>query len=177
MVTSLLAMQKRTIMRAYHQNGEVPFEYYIQNVEDITNRIRSIAIIHDMISKKDENNESVAHLREIVQKISEFYSHATVRYVAREEFDIAYNISTSIALVINELINNSVKHGSQRNRTEIMIQAARTSDENILIEVSDNGEGFKVQQTDRSGGTGIGMRLIEGIVSDELNGSLTRHER
>ena len=80
------------------------------------------------------------------------------------------DMATSIALVVNEVIQNSVKHafkGRKRGRIRVEICKASTYGN---IAITDDGVGFDVDQV--RGGT-LGTHIVQSIVKDKLFGTLT----
>ena len=64
-----------------------------------------------------------------------------------------------VALVISELVTNSVKHGATGD-IRVMV---RTTDESIRLEVRDSGTGF---DTTTPRGEGMGLKIIEALADD-----------
>lgn len=66
--------------------------------------------------------------------------------------DISYNLKVNIYRIIQELFNNIVKHSNAGTVNFSLIQA----DQFIIIEISDDGEGFEIEKT-RKRSTGAGL--------------------
>jgi PAS domain S-box-containing protein len=72
-----------------------------------------------------------------------------------------------LALIVNELIINAVKHGiKDRTRDEVRISLAE-SDGELLLSIEDDGEGFDLNAVRR---TSSGLRLVSGLAR-QLQGS------
>lgn len=75
--------------------------------------------------------------------------------------------ATSLALVLNELVTNAIKHGRPaRGKLHIAISLLREGEELMLV-VADNGPGFDHQQDPE---TNSGLDLVAGITG-QLGGS------
>jgi two-component sensor histidine kinase len=76
--------------------------------------------------------------------------------------------ATSLALVINELVHNALKHAFHgRSKGAIQIQISRTP-EGMLVEVRDDGSGF-AQENARAN---LGMEIVNTLVRDDLCGKI-----
>ena len=79
--------------------------------------------------------------------------------------------ATNVAMMLSELIDNAVRHGLpgvQGGR--ILINLAEVGG-NVVIEVTDNGVGLPALfELERD--SGLGMKVVRGIVEEELGGSL-----
>lgn len=64
-----------------------------------------------------------------------------------------------VALVVSELVTNSVKHGSPGD-IQVMV---KTTDDSIRLEVRDSGTGF---DTSTPRGEGMGLKIIEALADD-----------
>lgn len=151
-------------------------QYSSQSVNDILDniisRIKSISAVHDLLSK-DKLGRSIINVREIVEKIisfSNFPSNLEIELDLDDIF-IAYNKATSIALVINELVINCVKHAfSGMDTGTIHIQCKHLS-EHIFISVRDNGHGLP-DHFDPSKVKTLGLSILTGIVTSEFQGEM-----
>ncbi len=170
MVISLLLIQKMMITRRYEKQGDVPIDFYLQNIDDLFYRIKSIALIHDMMSK-EERSEGMASLGEIIGEICNFYRDAAIFHTGIKEIGVPYSISTSIALVINELISNAIKHSAAKAGDIVVRVEIYREEDKVILEVSDNGPGF-VEMGDSAQNSGIGIKLISGIIANELHGAI-----
>ena len=80
--------------------------------------------------------------------------------------------ATILALLINELVANAVKHGFPgRTRGTISIRATRDQGE-AVVEIENDGKAISVD-FDPSGSRGLGMRIIERLVTSDLRGTFT----
>jgi PAS domain S-box-containing protein len=81
--------------------------------------------------------------------------------------DLDKTLETTIFRIVQEFINNSIKHGEA---TQIKIQINKMSNE-ILMILKDNGKGFEVKKLEDYNYMGIGLRNVESRVKS-YNGSL-----
>ena len=90
-------------------------------------------------------------------------------------------VATSLAVVLNELMQNAVDHAFAHDdedpddhaRGVVTVRLAR-SDEHVVIEVIDDGtglpEGFSLD-----GSKGLGLSIVQALVTGELGGSIELH--
>jgi PAS domain S-box-containing protein len=163
MIASLLRLQAR---RVDNQEGKEALKVSI-------NRILSIAVTHDILS---QNEIYEVYIKDILEKIIE----NTAVYFLNEQKDIEIKLSgdnfiinsekaTSIALVVNELLQNALKHAfTDQNQGLINVKIYKGyTYSNITI--VDNGGGFDIDAiTDNR----LGFKIVKTIVNDKLNGHL-----
>lgn len=165
-IISLLQMEKMMLCQKLKNQDSV--EEVADMIEEISGRIKSIATIHNMLAH-DASMNNVADIAEIIKEIKRFYAQSAKIFVQAEKIFVPYSRAASLALVMNELINNSVKHAeSQELEIEIVIKREK---EEIIIEYYDSGKGFP-KDFDEESQAGIGLMVIQSIICDEFNGSV-----
>ena len=138
------------------------------------NRILSIAATHELLAQSGVDQVKIGEV------IANIKSNA-VRYFARPRFDVSITlegddfevdseIATSVALIINELLHNSLKYAfpdEKSGQIRIVITARELYSR---IEVIDNGCGFDVEKVDHDR---LGLSIVRSLVQDKLRGKLT----
>lgn len=136
------------------------------------NRILSIAITHELLAQRGLDD---VDLMTILEKIRE----SVVGYVLSSEKNIKIHIkgetvlvnsdkATSIALVVNELLQNSLKHGFDGKETgEINIEIFKGK---VCTEITiqDNGVGFEGEDIKNDS---LGLRIVKSIIRERLYGN------
>lgn len=137
------------------------------------NRILSIASTHELLAQSGVDE---VMLGEVILNIK----NNTMRYfsnpkcyvtIAMEggDFQVDSDIATSVAIIINELLQNSLKYAFQdRSSGEIRI-VVEQGKLYSSIQVSDNGGGFDVANTE---GNRLGLSIVQTLVKDKLRGNL-----
>ncbi|QBD85535.1 histidine kinase [Clostridium tetani] len=162
-IASLLRLQSRRI------KGK---EFRVAINESI-NRILSIAITHEMLAKEGIDD---VNIKEVINKIKSYI----VSFEKNEKLDLTIEIigddlaissdkSTAIALVVNEAIQNCLKHafkGREKGKITIKVEKGNAYSE---ISVIDDGIGFDVNSASQSS---LGLMIINSLVSDKLKGNL-----
>ena len=163
-VAALLRMQSR---RMNSDEGRM-------GLEQAMRRVSTIALVHETLSQGltqevefDEMIERQFHLS------AEVASNATnVRTRMDGSFgDIPSDLATPLALVINELVTNSVEHGLP-DGGEVRLVADRTINEAgetiLTVQVIDNGVGME----NEPGREGLGLQIVRTLVTSELSGTI-----
>ncbi|MCC5912246.1 MAG: histidine kinase N-terminal domain-containing protein [Clostridiaceae bacterium] len=162
-IASLLRLQSR---RIHDENAKKAFSESIS-------RILSIAITHELLAQKGLDN---IDLRTILEKIKE----SIIDYVISSDENIAIHIkgdpiivdsdkATSIALVVNELLQNSLKHGFKgRDNGEIEVNIVK-GEVYTQITVVDDGVGFNTKKTKSKS---LGLSIVKSIVGERLYGNI-----
>ena len=112
----------------------------------------------------------------------------------RTPFDVTINVPPSLELdsypgplgqVLINLINNAVIHGLEgRTKGTIRITAAARASGRVEVSVEDDGKGIAPQRVGRifepffttrmgRGGSGLGLHVVHGIVTNVLGGTIT----
>ncbi len=135
-------------------------------------RIRSIAAVHEILSEKGFR---LVDVKDVLERISrttaETMTHPgqalTIR-VFGDAITLPSKPATAIALVVNELVQNSLEHAfADRSQDgQIDISLGRSAEEIIII-VRDNGSGLPENIK-----PGLGLEIVETLVKEDLNGRL-----
>ena len=146
-------------------------------LREAAGRIQAIAGVHDLLS--DERRLSGATVDQIARLVAEEAHSTMIRPDLRVTFDIPPSdvtvpsrTATILALLINELVSNAVRHGFQ-NRNEGKIWIRTTREGGIAtIDVENDGDriptGFNPSET-----RGLGMRIVHRLVTSDLRGYFT----
>ncbi len=76
---------------------------------------------------------------------------------------------SSLVIILNELLSNSVKHGFQNHETPEVFVQIRKSKDILIVTVTDNGGDFPSKEIPTSG---FGLRLVE-MLCEQHNGEMT----
>ena len=132
-IKNLLAMIQSIVMQTLRSASNLS-----QASETVANRIAALAKAHDiMLSSAGEGSPLPALLGTIVAPYGETRFHMDIPGA-----DISSRTAVSLALVINELATNAVKHGAlsvPRGKVEITGKIDDTSHEVVLLWVETGG--------------------------------------
>ena len=138
-------------------------------IDSIIGRVESIAETHNLLLQNDAIRSSI-NLHDILDPLMRFYKDEAEFSVTCKDVMISYNKAVSLALVINELMNNSVKYNNNKRPVSIDLRVEREGDR-YVFDYHDNGCGFPENLTPEH--YGIGMTIIESIICYELGGELS----
>lgn len=135
------------------------------------NRILSIASTHEVLSQSGVDEVMLgAVINNIRSNTLRYFESPRTADISIEGDDFAVNsdIATSIAMVVNELLQNSFKYAFRgRNKGLVRIVVTR-GDLYSKIQVVDNGIGFNIDAIDKSA---LGLSIVQTLVKDKLKGN------
>ncbi len=162
-IASLLSLQSR----------RVKDERVKKAFADSINRMLSIAVTHEILA---QNGIDEIDLKEIIVKIKNSTLKFGIPYLKKidisingDSITISSGKAASIALVVNELLQNSLSHAfkdKKEGQIEISLQKG------ILyssVSIIDNGNGFDVYEIKKES---LGLDIVKSIVEDKLQGYL-----
>lgn len=153
-IVNLLFMQKL----ALRKHGASVTEA----IDKVIRQVKSIALIHDLLSKGGLG-KNLVNLKVIIQEIVLFYKNTRIEFeLSLENISIPYNKASTIALVINELITNSVKHAFPDGQSGKVNVLCTSQDGDLCIIEGDDGVGFPRNAALRK--RGIGSDIIHTTV-------------
>ncbi|WP_312642380.1 histidine kinase N-terminal domain-containing protein [Hydrogenoanaerobacterium sp.] len=138
------------------------------------NRILSIATTHELLAQGGIDQVKIG---EVIVNIK----NNTVRYFASPHFNVSIllegddfhvdsDIATSVALIINELLQNSLQYAFQETDTGLVRIVVTHGELYSQIEVIDNGSGFDIESVPQNR---LGLSIVSTLVKDKLGGNLT----
>jgi two-component sensor histidine kinase len=164
-ISSLLSLQSRYIKDKDTQNI----------FKESQNRAKSMAMIHEKLYRSGDL-EHLNFAEYIVNLSNDLYDTYTldknlIKLVLDiDEVTLNVEISIPLALILNELLTNSLKHAFPDGRGgEIKVELKRY-DESFKLSVSDNGITFPEDLDYRNTDT-LGMLIVNSL-TDQINGEL-----
>lgn len=138
----------------------------------IGQHIRTLAAVHDVLTLQAKSDTEVTGfpVQGIIPRLLSLMSSTLEgREICCELDDLSLpsQHAASLALLINELVNNAIKHG--RGTIEVRLKCR---DRQIHLEVSDDGPGFPLHFDPRLAAH-TGMELIESMGRWDLRGTVT----
>lgn len=143
-------------------------------------RVQSMAAIHDLLSHEDTGATSVEGIaRIVVTSATSALSNMNVHVTFRSECDdalIPSREATVLALVLNELVTNSILHGFEgRDGGNIVVDVERLK-QLIRVRIEDDGVGLPSGfDPERHGG--LGVQIVKTLVLNDLKGSYSLEMR
>jgi signal transduction protein with GAF and PtsI domain len=138
------------------------------------NRIQSIAAVHEVLAQEGFR---LVNVKDVIERVV----HSVSQNMLRPDLHVAIQVegepivlpsrpATSLALVINELLQNALEHAFVgRSSGAVRISLGRRPKE-YVVEVTDDGVGLP-DVTLRA--TSLGLEIVETLVREDLRGSLS----
>ncbi|HSV75060.1 MAG TPA: GAF domain-containing protein [Chthonomonadales bacterium] len=147
-----------------------------QAMMDTLGRIQAIAAVHELLSRDDLDSVSITKVAEHILTAtnqSVLPPGKTVHMsVVGPEIRLPLNQATSLALAINELVQNAVEHGF-RDRDEGRVEL-RLAEDGREVRVTVYNDGVALPQgLDPSASPNLGLRIVNDLVRGGLGGSFT----
>ena len=140
-------------------------------------RIKTIALVHEFLSK--DADVKTVNAREILNKLVPMVAAATARptrninvSVHASDIFLTSKKVTSLALIVNELVNNAMRHAFKRGDTGKVIVSLKKQNEQIILQVKDDGaglpQGFSLERDAH-----IGLEVSRTLAERDLSGLLS----
>jgi len=165
-IISLISLYKTSIKKGSQKD-------IIGMLDDLISKIKSISAVHDLLAK-DKLGRSIINLKDMIIHIVQFMINTRKGIEFKLELDdvfVSYSKASTIALVVNELVTNSLKYAFIGRESGEIIIVCRYHHESILIEISDNGIGFP-EHFDINESNGLGLSIVHSIVTKQLAGNI-----
>lgn len=147
-----------------------------KSLRDSISRIKSIGVVHELLSLEQLRLTDITELARQVCDIS-------LRHMLRPDQRVVAEISgpaiylpskqaTALALVMNELIANALEHAFRRSWHDGILAISLTQEgAAVKVTIADNGIGLPsdFNTTERRG---LGLQIVETLVTKDLAGTL-----
>jgi len=149
-------------------------------MQDLTGRIHSLALVHDLLSAATWAPIPLTDLAGTVvrEALAMLPPQRSVRVeVSPSPVRLDPKQANALGLILNELANNVLKHAAgEASQTYLGMQVNQTADE-VCLEFRDSGPGFS-EAILQGARPGAGLHLIESLAVGDLQGSvaLGNHE-
>jgi len=139
------------------------------------NRIQSMALVHEKLyQSRDFTRINLAeYIQDLVVNVLRSYEDSRERITLEMDCEPVWiNINTAIpcALIINELVTNSVKHAFPHDKTGKIIIRLQERDGQIIITCTDTGVGLPQDINLRDTST-LGLKLVQAL-TEQLKGKI-----
>lgn len=152
--------------------GDVPAE----KVQQLNLQVRTLATVHDVLTQQSKEDAQVNTLSsqmllgELIPMLQQIAMPRIVRYEVAE-VALYSQQGVSLALIVNELVLNALKHGE--GAVDVVFDADDTT---ATLQVSDDGAGLPEDfDPDMQGSTGI--YLVENLATMDLKGTIVYENR
>jgi two-component sensor histidine kinase len=143
--------------------------------ESVT-RIRTIAFVHETLSQASSDfvdfDEVIRGVLHMLQDALGLSDRGIKIDVSGEVGELPAAVATPLSLVMTELVQNAAEHAFGENGGSIRVRLDRR-DGFMHAEVADDGVG--IAEDFSWEGTGLGLQIVQRLVTDELKGDLELH--
>lgn len=136
------------------------------SLEDIVHQVRAVAAVHDFFSHELKSHQ--IRTDEMLQRLVDLSASPIGLRVdlQAEAIGLAVKQATAVALITNELLLNSGKHGA--TKAQVLMTASGST---AHLEVSDDGPGFP-HGFDATQNANLGLTLVETLARHDLQGEI-----
>ncbi|MBE9215648.1 PAS domain-containing protein [Plectonema cf. radiosum LEGE 06105] len=162
------------------QSGYIKDKQALGIFQDSQNRIRAMALIHENLYQI--NNLAAIEFSEYIRKLT---NNLISFYAINNNIKINTNIEKAFlkidtaipcALIINELISNSIKHAFKNSdEGEIYVEFIALQENKYSLSVSDNGVGVQ-ENIDSLKKQSLGLELVWNLV-EQLEGTIVYNSK
>lgn len=138
-------------------------------LHESVNRILSIAAVHEVLSQRGFR---LVDVKEVLNRVGRAVAQNMQRpdqtievTVEGDEVALPSQAATSLALAVNELIQNALEHAFVGRPQGCVVVSLRRAPGELTVEVQDNGVGL----TDHSSRQ-LGLEIVETLVCEDLRG-------
>jgi len=160
-VASLLRLQMR---KGFPEESKVYFE-------DTLNRIYSISSVYELILSNSNADDEDVNIIDLTKKVSS--TLVLNEYLKKVNLIIESNgnkilttsrKAVSIALIINELVQNSLKHAFPEDIAGEIVVSFYSNKDFLELHIFDNGVGMQEPKSS------LGLEIVHNLVLNDLNG-------
>ena len=143
-------------------------------------RIHSMSMIHSQLYQSDwfDRVDMVNHIKELSENLQILYTDEKNIKMEIESSEVYLSLKQAIpcALIINELITNSLKYAfADRKHGKIHVSIHDAKDNNVLLRVKDDGVGINESVAVKA--ASLGLELVNHLVVGQLKGEISiRHD-
>ncbi len=163
-ISSLLNLQSRYI------NDKEALDVF----KESQNRARSMALIHEKLySASDLRKINFGeYIRSLTTELFSSYqiSSGIKLDINVDDVDLDINTSVPLALIVNEIVTNSLKYAFPDRKTGNISVNFGKKDNELQLTVEDNGIGFP-SNMDFKNTDSLGMQLVNSL-TDQINGKI-----
>lgn len=141
-------------------------------LKETQNRINSMAVLHQKLYKQDHTSgiDCKDYITALMGDILSSYSMPNIeKKLLIEPIIMDIEVMTSIGLIINELVTNSLKYAfSKKGNNDYIEISVRKKQSDIFLEIIDNGIGISEKAGRRDS---LGLSLVKDL-AQKINGKI-----
>lgn len=142
-------------------------------LQESVNRIMSIAAVHDAMA---QGGFRLVDVKDVIERVVHLTHGNMTRPDQRIEIDVrgdaiklSARAATSLALCVNELVQNALEHAFVGRDTGRVIVTLADRGGRVVVEVRDDGRGGDPLRDGKS--PSLGLNIVTTLVSEDLRGT------
>lgn len=142
-------------------------------LKDSINRVNSIAIVHDYLSKDDDVFDIQKAAKGIYDELLKSMVSPELKLetsFSMEEINLPAKKANDVALVLNELLQNALEHGFEKAKEGKLDVSFKEYEKEYILEIQDNGKGLP-KDFDITKTKSLGLKIIRTMVVADLKGT------
>ncbi len=148
----------------------------IENLVQLRTQILTLAAVHAMLVQDVEHDPTAGIIgaQELLHKLMPMLQQIVGGQPivwSVDEVPLTGKQGSSLALLVNELVTNAVKHGGEQVELRLAVAA-----ENVMLEVLDDGPGFAAG-FNADTAANFGLDLVETLSRHDLGGQTVYENR
>ena len=147
----------------------------IDLIADARSKIQSMAFIHSQLYKSDrfEKIEMGAHIEELLSYLLKVYALGKniIPYIDIKDVFLSLTQAIPCALVMNELISNSLKHAFKPDQKGVIEVSMKVAGDKVMAYIRDNGIGIE-ETLDIYTTSSLGLKLVKNLIEKQLKGNI-----
>jgi two-component sensor histidine kinase len=160
-VASILSLQRRRTRSAEVRTI----------LAESVNRVQGLAATHDLLSHEDVSEARVDDVARKIVGVANANLRPLDTQITFEVEPCAIVIPSRavaiLALVLNEMVSNAIKHGMTGMKKGVVTIRGREEDGKVIVEVLDTGYGTPISESfDEENTEGLGLSLIRNLMGD-----------
>jgi two-component sensor histidine kinase/PAS domain-containing protein len=145
-----------------------------QILNDSVSRIMSMAAVHEYLSREEGHAINIREVaRRIIQQTQEGVltpeKQIKIKLEEGNNLYLPARQATACALIINELVQNSVEHGYEERNVGTISISLLDEGESVCIVINDDGEGLP-SDFDLGHTNSMGLKIVQTLVQEDLGG-------
>jgi two-component system, sensor histidine kinase PdtaS len=142
---------------------------------EATERVGSMAVVHDLLSGSDEERidfaDAARTVVDLVRRSLVGEGQNVQVTVEGHTGQVDAHMATSLALALAELVHNALEHGIGEREDGIVAVSARSVGGELVLTVRDNGvglpDGFEAERHAH-----LGLAIVNTVIEDDLRGTI-----
>jgi two-component sensor histidine kinase len=138
---------------------------------EAVHRVASIAIVHETLSTSSTETVLFDEIYDRIVKNAIELSSRPITLAKVGSFGIfSAQLATPLALVVTELIHNSLEHGLVDSGANLRAEITRSS-KTCIVSIIDDGSGLPLD-FDLEASSNLGLQIVRTLTENELKGSI-----